>query len=102
MKTNPWTSTSTKDPSYSDIKYIEALIGPETVNTVPVETLNAYRDHGDPKLRLEEDIDKANWTFLKLRELGVNIDKITKQLEDEGVEKFNKSFDQLMNALKRK
>jgi transaldolase len=97
-----WASTSTKNPSYSDIKYLEALIGPETVNTVPMETLNAYRDHGDPKLRLEENVDKANWIFLQLPELGIDIDKITKQLEDEGVGKFNKSFDQLINTLKGK
>lgn len=97
-----WASTGTKDPAYSDIKYIEALIGPETVNTVPMETLNAYRDHGVPKLRLEEDIDKANWIFGRLPELGINIDKITEQLENEGVEKFNQAFDQLIDALRRK
>ena len=97
-----WASTSTKDPAYSDIKYVEDLIGPETVNTLPIETLDAYRDHGDPKPLLETDLDKTHWIFQTLPELGINIDKITQQLEREGVEKFNKSFDELMDALKRK
>jgi transaldolase len=61
-----WASTSTKNPEYSDIKYIEALIGVNTVNTVPMETLDAYRDHGDPKLELEQDINQADWVFQQL------------------------------------
>ncbi|HEV2524526.1 MAG TPA: transaldolase, partial [Gammaproteobacteria bacterium] len=83
-----WASTGTKNPTYSDIQYIEALIGPETVNTIPVETLDAYRDHGDPKLLLEKDVEKAKWIFQKLPELGINIDQVTQQLEQEGVKKF--------------
>lgn len=94
-----WASTSTKNPAYSDVKYVEALIGPETVNTVPLETLDAYRDHGNPKIRLTDDHDKANWVFQKLPELNIDIDKITQQLEDEGVEKFNQPFDKLMKTL---
>lgn len=97
-----WASTSTKNPIYSDVKYVDAIIGPETVNTVPMETLDAYRDHGDPKLTLEQDIDDANRVFQQLSELGINIDRITQQLEDEGVEKFNKSFDELMKTLEMK
>ena len=81
-----WASTSSKDPTFSDIKYIEALIGPETVNTVPVETLDAYRDHGDPKLLLEQDIEKTHWIFQELPKLGIKMDKVTKQLEQEGVD----------------
>ena len=53
-----WASTGTKNPDYSDVKYVEALIGPDTVNTAPMETLDAYRDHGDPKARLEQDVDE--------------------------------------------
>ena len=94
-----WASTSTKNPEQSDIKYVEALIGADTINTVPVETLNAYRDHGDPKLRLEEDIEQADWVLERLPELGISIDNVTQQLEDEGVEKFNKPFDKLMETL---
>lgn len=97
-----WASTSTKNPDYSDIKYIEQIIGPDTVNTVPLETIDAYRDHGDPKLRLEQGIDEANWIMARLPELGINIDKVTQQLEDEGVKKFNEPFDKLMESLAKK
>ena len=96
-----WASTSTKNPDYSDIKYVEALIGPETVNTLPLETIDAYRDHGDPKVRLGLDIDKATWFFQQLPELGINIDQVTQQLEDEGVDKFTKAYDQLIETLKK-
>jgi transaldolase len=96
-----WASTGTKNPAYSDVKYIEALIGPETVNTVPVETLDAYRDHGDPQSRLESGTDQAQQVMRSLPELGLKIDEITQHLEDDGVEKFNKPFDQLIAALKK-
>jgi transaldolase len=94
-----WASTSTKNPDYSDVKYIEPLIGPETVNTVPLETIDAYRDHGDPKSRLEQNVKEANWIMARLPELGISIDKVTEQLEDEGVKKFNEPFDKLMETL---
>jgi transaldolase len=97
-----WASTGTKNPDYSDVKYIETLIGPDTVNTVPVETLDAYRDHGDPKVRLEEDVERARWVLERLPELGIVIDTVTQQLEDEGVAKFNKPFDKLMETLAEK
>ena len=94
-----WASTGVKNPDYSDVKYIDSLIGPDTVNTVPVETLDAYRDHGEPKARLEQDVERAGWILEQLPELGISIDKVTQQLEDEGVEKFNQPFDKLMVAL---
>ena len=94
-----WASTGTKNPDYSDVKYVEALIGPDTVNTAPMETLDAYRDHGEPKARLEQDVDEARWVLERLPELGIGIDNVTRQLEDEGVEKFNKPFDKLMETL---
>jgi len=97
-----WASTSTKNPAYSDVKYVEALIGKETVNTVPLETLEAYRDHGDPRARLEEDVGEARLVLNALGALGIDIDHVTQQLEDEGVEKFVKPYDRLMNALRRK
>lgn len=97
-----WASTSTKNPAYSDIKYVEALIGAETVNTVPMETLNAYRDHGDPKLDLEESITESQWIFQQLMKLGINMNKITQQLEDEGVDKFVKSYSQMMETIEKK
>ena len=94
-----WASTGTKNPDYSDVKYVEALIGPDTVNTVPVDTLDAYRDHGDPQPRLEQDVERAGWVLGQLSELGISIDKVTQQLENEGVEKFNQPFDKLMETL---
>ncbi len=97
-----WASTSTKNPKYSDIKYVEALIGPHTVNTLPIETIDAYRDHGDPKARLELDLDKATDFFQRLPELDINIDQVTQQLENEGVDKFTKSYDQLIETLNKK
>ena len=97
-----WASTSTKNPTYSKVKYIDGLIGPQTVNTVPIETLQDYLVQGDPKLLLEQDVDKANWILEQLPELGIDIEKVTNQLEAEGVDKFIKSFDQLMETLKRK
>ena len=97
-----WASTSTKNPDFSDVKYIETLIGPDTVNTVPLETINAYRDHGDPKPLLEQDVKEANWIMARLPELGIFIDKVTGQLEDEGVKKFNEPFDKLMETLKER
>jgi transaldolase len=97
-----WASTSTKNPDYSDVKYVEALIGPDTVNTVPLETLDAYRDHGDPKARLEQGVRESCGILELLPELGISIDKVTQQLEDEGVEKFNKPFDKLMETLEQR
>ncbi len=97
-----WASTSTKNPDYSDILYIEQLIGPDTVNTVPVETIDAYRDHGDPELRLEQDVMEADRIMAQLPELGISIDTVTQQLEDEGVRKFDEPFDKLMAALSKK
>ena len=97
-----WASTSTKNPNYSDLKYVEALIGPETIDTIPLETLAAYRDHGNPASRLSEGVEKASGTLRQLSEVGIDLDAVTQQLEDEGVQKFVKAFDALMNTLKQK
>ncbi len=97
-----WASTGTKNPSYSDIKYIEALIGPETVNTIPVETLDAYRDHGNPQPNLEKNMENARWIFENLPKLGIDIDTLSQRLEDEGIQKFIEAFDKLIIALQEK
>ena len=97
-----WASTSAKDPSYSDVKYVEPLIGPETINTVPLETLDAYRDHGNPAPRLEQDVERAENVLKTFEELGIDLKRLTQQLEDEGVDKFVKPFDKLMDNLNRK
>jgi transaldolase len=94
-----WASTSTKNPAYPDVKYVEPLIGPDTVNTLPPETLEAYRDHGDPAPRLTEDLDLAATCLKRLPELGLDLNQAAQQLEDEGVEKFNQPFDSLMATL---
>ena len=97
-----WASTGTKDPTFSDVKYVSALIGPETINTIPLETLAAFRDHGRPESRLEEDMGKAANVLEKLRVENIDIDAITQKLEDEGIEKFNKAYDEIVDAIKRK
>ena len=97
-----WASTSTKNPAYPDLKYVEPLIGPETINTLPPETIDAYRDHGSPARKLEEGLDETRNVMSRLPETGIDIDAVTRQLEDEGIEKFNKPYDSLMKNLEEK
>jgi transaldolase len=97
-----WASTSTKNPAYNDTKYIEPLIGPDTINTLPLETLSAYRDHGNPTLSLEEDVSRAYHLLNQLSFVGIHLDAATAQLEQEGVDKFVTAFNRLMAALKEK
>jgi transaldolase len=94
-----WASTSAKNPAFSDVKYVEALIGADTVNTLPMETLNAYRDHGEPQARLEQGVAEARQVLEQLPQFGIDLDQLTQQLEDEGVKKFNQPFDALLAAL---
>jgi transaldolase len=96
-----WGSTSTKDPKYSDVKYVDALIGPETVNTIPLETLEAYRDHGRPALRLQDDLDRTKRILAQLAALGIDMDEVSKALENEGVQKFAEPFDELLQSVER-
>lgn len=97
-----WASTSTKNPAYSDVKYVEPLIGQDTINTMPLETINAYRDHGDPTPQLGKEADEARLILQQLPAVGIDLDQATQQLEDEGVQKFVKPFDTLMATLKQK
>lgn len=97
-----WASTSTKNPAYNDVKYVEPLIGKETVNTMTLETIDAYRDHGQPAPRLGEGIEEAHESFRRLSTLKIDIDQIAQQLEDEGVHKFIVPFDSLMTTLETK
>jgi transaldolase/glucose-6-phosphate isomerase len=94
-----WASTSTKNPDYSDVKYVEALIGPETVNTAPLETIHAYRDHGNPQPRIETDIEESRRVPDELHALNIDIDEVTSQLEKEGVKKFSVAYDRLIDSL---
>ncbi|MBN1591135.1 MAG: transaldolase [Pirellulales bacterium] len=94
-----WASTSTKNPDYSDVMYVDPLVGPATVNTLPLETLNAYRDHGSPSARLEQDVAGAQKVLQTLSELGIDLAAVTQQLEDEGIQKFIDPFDRLLASL---
>ncbi len=97
-----WASTSTKNPSYPDTLYVESLIGPHTINTMPEETLVAYQDHGDPQTRLLEEVEEAERTLERFEAAGVDYVEVTDTLEREGVEKFSQAFDDLMAALEAK
>lgn len=97
-----WASTGVKNPEYRDVMYVEALIGPETVSTVPPATLDAFRDHGRPRPSLSEDLTGATGQLEALKGLGIDLDAITRRLKDEGVAAFAKPFDSLMETLARK
>ena len=92
-----WASTSVKDPSLRDTLYVEELIGPETISTMPEETIRAFQDHGRVALRLESDLEEAQSLFNQLYAAGVDYDDVVATLEREGIEKFVASFDQLLN-----
>lgn len=94
-----WASTSTKDPSYSDVKYVEPLIGPDTINTLPLKTIDDYRDHGNPAARIKEGADDALAMLQALTGVGVNLETVVGKLEDEGVAKFIKANDELLAAI---
>jgi transaldolase len=94
-----WASTSTKNPKYSDVKYVDALIGPDTINTMPGETLAAYGDHGKPAIRLEESFDRAANMLLLLGKIGIDLNEYTRKLEEEGIVKFKEPYDRLLAAI---
>jgi transaldolase len=94
-----WASTSTKNPDYKDTLYVEELLGPETVNTMPEDTIMAYQDHGEPEARLTVGLEDAKKVFERLAAAGLDYDDVTDTLEREGVEKFSASFDELMSTL---
>jgi transaldolase/glucose-6-phosphate isomerase len=98
-----WASTGTKNPAYSDVLYVENLIGPETVNTLPPDTIDAFRDHGKiPGATVKTGFDEADAVLASLAKLGINLDAITDKLQVDGVAAFSASFDQLMGALEKK
>jgi transaldolase len=97
-----WASTSTKNPADSDVKYVEALAGPQTVNTVPPETLDAYLDHGKPEARLEQGLEAAQALLASLPGWGVDMAQVEQRLEDEGIEKFVQPFEKLMAAVAKR
>ncbi len=94
-----WASTSTKSPDYPDTLYVDELIGPDTVNTLPDSTLEAFEDHGTVARTIDADVEAARQVMADLAAVGVEIDDVTRLLEDEGVAAFEKSFDELLSAL---
>jgi transaldolase len=103
-----WASTSTKNPEYGDVMYVEELVGPETVNTMPTDTLEAFMDHGEVRSAspggspIEEGLDEARALIVRLKEAGVDYESVTEALEKEGVAKFADSFDELLEGIKDK
>ncbi|MEA2682964.1 MAG: transaldolase / glucose-6-phosphate isomerase, partial [Chloroflexota bacterium] len=97
-----WASTGTKNPAYSDVLYIDELVGTETVTTVPAKTLEAYADHGNPAPRIEEGIEEARALMSQLEEVGVDMQQVTDELIVEGVKTFEDAFDKLLNTIKAK
>jgi transaldolase len=98
-----WASTSTKNPEYRDVMYVEELIGPETVNTMPLETIEAFQDHGEVRGDTVLDgIDEAHALLQQLADAGVDYDDVTDTLEAEGVQKFSDSFDQIVDSIREK
>jgi transaldolase len=97
-----WASTSTKNPAYRDVMYVEELIGPMTVNTMPEETIRAFQDHGNVAPTLEQGLDEAKGVFERMAEAGVDYDDVVATLEREGVEKFSDSFSELLEGIRAK
>jgi transaldolase len=97
-----WASTSVKNPNYKDTMYVEELIGPDTVNTMPLETIEAFQDHGEPRLSLTEDIAGARRVFDQLTDHGIDMEEVGRELEKEGVEKFADSYRDLLEDVKKK
>jgi transaldolase len=94
-----WASTSAKNPAYPDVYYVEALIGPETVNTLPPATLKAFRDHGRVRLSLEENLEEEGAVLTRLEDVGISLNEVTQQLLDEGVKSFSHSYEKLIKAI---
>jgi transaldolase len=96
-----WASTSTKNPAYRDVLYVEELIGPDTVDTIPPATLDAFRDHGIPRASLTENVDAANRTMEAVAKLGISMKEVTDKLTDDGVRLFAEAFDKLLAAVEK-
>lgn len=94
-----WASTGTKNPQYSDVMYVDELIGPVTVNTVPPQTLEAFLDHGRVRLSLEENLDEARRVLADLEKIGIQMEAVTRQLEEEGVKSFADAFTALLRVI---
>ncbi|VAX13067.1 Transaldolase / Glucose-6-phosphate isomerase [hydrothermal vent metagenome] len=96
-----WASTGTKNPAYSDVLYIESLIGPDTVNTVPPATLDAFRDHGSAQAHLEDNLEQAQTDLAALEAEGISLDEVTDSLLKEGLDKFVEAYEKLLKAVEQ-
>jgi transaldolase len=94
-----WASTSTKNPAYRDVLYVEELIGPDTVDTIPPATLDAFRDHGKPRASLTENLEAAHRTMETAAKVGISMKEVTDKLTDDGVRLFAEAFDKLLEAV---
>ena len=97
-----WASTSTKNPSYGDLHYVDALVAPDTIDTMPMETLRAFIDHGEPEVRIGRDLDRAHRLASDLAASGIDLAKVMQELEDEGVKKFGDSFAEALAKINEK
>ncbi len=97
-----WASTSTKNPAYPDLLYVDTLIGPDTINTMPDATIDAFVDHGTLRRTIDDGVDEAKATLDRLADLGIEMEDVATKLEDEGVAAFSKSFDELLQAVEDK
>jgi len=97
-----WGSTSTKNPAYSDVKYVEELIGPDTVNTMPLETVRAFMDHGKARVTIRDGAEEAGAYFEELRSVGIDIEDVARRLEDEGVKAFSDSYFAVLEDIAKK
>ena len=99
-----WASTSTKNPRYRDVRYVEDLIGPDTVNTLPPATLEAFKDHGRVTRTIDspEALERAQQTMRELQAVGIDVDEVTLQLQRDGVKSFAESYDQLIHTLEER
>lgn len=96
-----WASTGTKDPSYPDTKYVEPLIGEDTINTMPLDTMDAYRDHGEPAARVTDGLEDSRRTVAELSSLGIELDEVSHKLEEEGIGKFVVPFRNLLETIEK-
>jgi transaldolase len=97
-----WASTGVKNPSYRDVLYVEELIGPDTVNTMPPATVDAFRDHGRVKCTVTESVDEAQATLVRLAELGIDLRAIAESLQKDGMAAFASAYEHVLAGLERK
>jgi transaldolase len=97
-----WASTSTKNPNYPDLIYVEPLIGPHTVNTMPLKTVEAFVDHGKVAATITQGVDEARRVFAQLSQLGISMEKVADELEADGVQKFADSYSDLLKTIEQK